>query len=188
MSATPRSTAAAATLREKRRLDSARLSEFPARSSAAGQRSPAQWDRVSAVSAPTPQTPRRKAATEGEQVRPHESRRSASSCAHCLTRNRFEDTAEAHGTSKFSRARLRMALALGFRGPAIEAKKGLLAGRLLRRNFRIAWRGLLQVRIQLCIRVANRPENSSSEQIREKLILPIRRPIAHRGIEYAALA
>src|SRR5882724_10433243 len=99
MSATLRNTAAAATPLEKPRPDSAKLSEFPARSSAASRRSPAQWDKVSAVSAPTPQTPRRKAATEGEQVRPHESRRSASSCAHCLTRNCFEDTAEAHGAS-----------------------------------------------------------------------------------------
>src|SRR6267143_3803168 len=99
MSATPRNTAAAATPPEKPRPDSAKLSEFPARSSAASRRSPAQWDKVSAVSAPTPQTQRRTAATEGEQVRPHESRRSASSCAHCLTRNCFEDTAEAHRAS-----------------------------------------------------------------------------------------
>src|SRR6266850_1438693 len=82
MSATPPSTAEAATPPEKPRPDSAKLSEFPARSSVASRRSPAQWDKVSAVSSPTPRTPRRKAATEGEQVRPHESRRSASSCAH----------------------------------------------------------------------------------------------------------
>src|SRR6267378_2702677 len=82
MSATPRSTAAAATPPEKPRLDSAKLSEFPARNSAASRRSPAQWDKVSAVSAPTPQTPRRTAATEGGQALPHESRRSASSYAH----------------------------------------------------------------------------------------------------------
>src|SRR6267143_2567229 len=122
MSATPRSTAAAATPPEKPRPDSAKLSEFPARNSAASQRSPAQWDKVSAVSEPTPQTPRRTAATEGEQVRPRVSRRPASSCAHRLTRNLFEDTSD-HTQRLIRPHKVALgALACDFCGPAIEAK------------------------------------------------------------------
>src|SRR6266850_8471565 len=56
------------------------------------------------------------------------------------------------------------------------------------RNFRIARRSLLQIHIHLSAGISDTPAHSTGERIQEKLILPILRPVAHRGIKHMAFA
>src|SRR6266576_1797655 len=54
------------------------------------------------------------------------------------------------------------------------------------RNFRIPRRSLLQIHIHSSAGISDTPANSTGERIQEKLILPILRPVAHRGKEHTA--
>src|SRR5258708_25567731 len=69
-----------------------------------------------------------------------------------------------------------------------EAEHGSFFRGKFRRNFRVAWRSLFQVSIQLRARLSAAPADSTGAQIQEELILPVFRPVPHRCVENAALA
>src|SRR6266702_6256735 len=66
-------------------------------------------------------------------------------------------------------------------------KLSLFRGKLWR-DFLVAWRNFFEIHIHLSARIPDGPADSTSQQIQEKLILPILRPVAHRGRERAALS